>query len=250
MPNPTGVAGRDVVETAPLQVRLKELIVPGRSFTDVARELGVTKATLGRVYRGTSLHTEVWLADLILSLPESASLADHFVDSRGTYRRIEALMWCGYSARRQDKLLGGGHLVANLTTKHRRGPRVARESYERIRAVYGTYITVPPEKAPFNPGANGISRTRGEARRRGFQPPGVWEDIDNDEHPLDAGESVREGVDLVAVERRMSGDRSARLNRAEKRELARMWSASGGTATAFERVTGMRFERYATEEAA
>lgn len=51
-------------------------------------------------------------------------------------------------------------------------------------------------------------------------------------------------IDLVAVERRMAGERSVHLTTAERFEIVRRWVASGRSRNECKRVTGLRPDRY------
>lgn len=58
-------------------------------------------------------------------------------------------------------------------------------------------------------------------------------------------ERVEDGiVDPIAIERRMAGDKSVPLTRAERVELVRRWRASGRALTACDQVAGLNARRY------
>ena len=51
-------------------------------------------------------------------------------------------------------------------------------------------------------------------------------------------------IDYVAIERRMAGDRSIRLNKLEREELVALWRRSGRPMAQMERSTGLNATRY------
>jgi len=60
-----------------------------------------------------------------------------------------------------------------------------------------------------------------------------------------------EFIDMVAVERRMAGDKSVKLSKEEKAELQRRWERSGRSGAEMERITGVNAHRaYGSNEEA
>lgn len=55
-------------------------------------------------------------------------------------------------------------------------------------------------------------------------------------------------VDEVAIERRLNGDKTAALTKAERAELVRRWASTGLSNNACERITGVNPRRYKKEQ--
>lgn len=93
----------------------------------------------------------------------------YLVDTTGSKRRVQALMWLGYTADSVAKRAGiSSHAVKNLL-RDKTG-RVRREKAEAIERVYDDLWDNP---APLGHGARYVSR---QARRLRFVPPAGWDD--------------------------------------------------------------------------
>lgn len=113
-----------------------------------------------------------------------------------------------------------------------------RDTVDAIEALYGELsMTLPPEANHRDRIA--ASRSRNYAKAHGWLPP-----LALDEPDWAETEPITEDVDEVAVRRRMNGDKSVRLNVAEKAHLVRAWQAAGRPLNECERVTGLNPHRY------
>jgi hypothetical protein len=131
------------------------------------------------------------------------------VPSLGSQRRIRALMALGWT----EKLIGAqvGHVTASTVRGVLMNETVTARTAQRIAEVY--------ERLSMRHGPS--ARTRALARNRGWLPPLAWDSIDDpDERPVLSDECV--SVDMVAVQRRISGDRSVTLRLAERTVAYRM----------------------------
>lgn len=102
---------------------------------------------------------------------------EHQVDATGTRRRIEALVWCGWSLARLSARLGtsDSHARKILTSR-----RVAAATERAVRELYRElWSQAPPEAAPYDRRA--ASRARSFARARGWVPPAAWDDDEIDD---------------------------------------------------------------------
>ena len=95
-------------------------------------------------------------------------------------------------------------------------------------------MTLPPEDTPGQ--RSGAQRTRNHARRNGFLPPLMWDDIDDPDerptavtelHPRSAAFHTQP-VDEIVVDRLMAGD-AVPSTKAEREEAVRRWVAAGGS---------------------
>ncbi len=95
------------------------------------------------------------------------------VDSIGTHRRLQGLMFMGYSGRwlaKQIPVSSSGDLVRLM-----RAPRVATATAEKVRRVYDEYAMTP---APSN---RWTTKVRNHARVKGFHSPLSWDDDELDD---------------------------------------------------------------------
>lgn len=163
--------------TDPGQVRLHVLTLLGQGWSarGVAGAAGVAPQTVTRLVRGDAKSIGRATAAKILAvdpdaLPAEAShqTAEPFVPRVGTVRRLQALMFMGYS---QRDLRGYGISAANLLNQQ--GRWVTRSTHDKVAAVYAKLAHVPGP----------TSRSRHEAIKRGYIGPLAWDDIDHDEYP-------------------------------------------------------------------
>lgn len=137
----------------------------------------------------------------------------------GSQRRIQALQAIGYGRDRIARELGytdGGaltYLMQSDTVLVGTAQRIA-DVYERL------CMTVPVGVGP--------TRARTWARRHGYAPPLLWDDIDNDDSANVTVMAIRpqQDIDHAVVWRVLSGE-VLPTNTAERREIMRRWLASG-----------------------
>ena len=114
-----------------------------------------------------------------------------------------------------------------------------RDTVDKVEAMFAELsMTLPPETNQRERIA--ASRSRRYAREHGWMPPLALPDLDT-AAPVLFEEPT---VDEAAIYRRMHGDKSVRLTKAEKAELVRRWVASGRPLNEMERVTGVNTHRY------
>lgn len=102
---------------------------------------------------------------------------EHPVDATGTRRRLQALVWCGWSLARLSARLGGNDELARKILGHR---RVTAATERAARVLYGElWDQAPPEDGPWDRRA--AARARNYARRHGFVPPAAWDDDEIDD---------------------------------------------------------------------
>lgn len=117
-----------------------------------------------------------------------------FVDSTGTRRRVQALAALGWSFV-QIAERAGLHRTATPKAAHLDRP-VRRETADAIQAAFRVMcMTKPPTDTPRQ--RVSVARMRRIASENGWVPPLAWDDIDNDEAPVQVEED-----DMSAKERR------------------------------------------------
>lgn len=116
------------------------------------------------------------------------------------------------------------------------GDRIlARGTVDKIEALYDQLsMTLPPESNQRERIA--ASRARNYAKAHGWLPPLALEDVSDVELTDDY-------LDHAAIERRLAGDKTVRLTKAEKAELRRQWIARGRSLADLERTTGIHSTR-------
>lgn len=174
------------------------------------------------------------------------------VDATGTRRRIQALVCLGYSVNYLGERLG--ILSSNMHTMlHHRGEVTVR-TVKAVEELYDELSMTPNQPADhYRRGA--ATRARNYAAAMGWVPPLGWDEDTIDDPTMEpagvALEHIREiPLDEVAIQRRMSGDKTVKLTRPEKIELAKRWVAAGHSLIAWDRITGLtRIDRYLGEAA-
>jgi hypothetical protein len=161
-------------------------------------------------------------AEKILAVtPDMSLLAPgRHIPSRGTHRRLQALVARGWSQSKLATMLGvdRGNFGVMMRRDH-----VTVGFHRRVADLYEQlWDRVPPHDAWRDSIA--YSRTLNYAQQHRWLPPLAWDDIDNDPEPP----AVEEGDDLVddmAVELAIMGERP-RLTPAERREAVSRLHAS------------------------
>jgi transcriptional regulator with XRE-family HTH domain len=146
---------------------------------------------------------------------------------------LRALIALGWSQSKLAKRLG--ILPSNLGPVIGGDRTLTRGTVDKIEALYDQLsMTLPPESNQRDRIA--ASRARNYARAHGWVPPLDLEDVDG-------VELAGEYLDEAAIERRMRGDKSVRLTKAEKAELRRRWAAARRPLNQLEQVTGVKAHR-------
>ncbi len=117
------------------------------------------------------------------------------VDAAGTHRRVQALVWCGWSQSRISARLG--MLQANFSDLMRRS-QVTAATARSVRALYDEMWDQPPPESSHRERI-AASRARNYARARGWAPPAAWDD-DRIDDPHAAPEGWDRPSRLGAIE--------------------------------------------------
>lgn len=183
----------------------------------------------GELLRGPAKRVRKDTAEKILAVQlELASKA--IIDGADTARRLQALMSIGWSAAKLGHRLG--ILPSNMTPLLWGQRPVTVETAKAVHALYVELAdTAPPESEHRDKIA--AARARNYARTNGWVPPlringrlvvgqAVPTEVDTDDEP----ESLTE-LDEAAINRRMTGEHSVKVTRAERLELVRRLHAQG-----------------------
>lgn len=133
----------------------------------------------------------------------------NLVPVKGTRRRLQALTRIGYTGPDLAARLGlTDQSYLNRITAARAGGPITHVTVDLARKIADLYDDLHDQPAPPSAGA---TRARSRAKRRGWQPPNAWHDIDRDEtHIPDRerpqGTGIHAQVDPVVVDRILGGD--------------------------------------------
>lgn len=173
------------------------------------------------------------------------------IDRTGTVRRIQALVALGWSQSKIADRLGIRRANVTPLAHGRRDVTVAT-----AKAVHRLYdelsMTLPPNTEYRDRIA--ASRARNYARAHGWLPPLAWDDslIDDPTHKPVAERDVALAhateLDEAAIWRRMHGDKTVRLSKAEAAEVVARCRADRWPWNQIEQRTGLKPDRYLTRE--
>lgn len=175
------------------------------------------------------------------------------IDATGSRRRVQALVALGWSQSKIAERIGMLRSNFRLADPSQTTITVAHD--RALRSLYDELsMKLPPEGEWRDKIA--ASRARRYAKERGWLPPLAWDDelIDDPSHEpqfsRDGSHLHSDDVDEAAILRRMNGDRSVRLSKADSAELVRRWQASGRSLSECERHTGVNPHRWIAKEGA
>lgn len=227
---------RRSVDPGPAQMHVASLLGAGWSLRAIAGAANLSPSTVARLRDRNNKQLSRVPAERILAvtgLPgrPSSQTTQPFVSRVGTVRRVQALMFMGWS--HDDLLEEYGIRSANLVNQP--GRWVRRSTYDQVAEIYRRLSN---QLGPS-------PRARLHAKRLGYHGPAAWDDIDHDAEP-DLDDPDTEGTDdfdEAVVLRILAGDRLV-ATRAERREVLARWHTTGRTLADLERLTGWRADRY------
>lgn len=168
------------------------------------------------------------------------------IDSTGAVRRIQALVALGWSQSKIATRLGILRSNFTVLAQGRTGITVAHD--KAVRALYDEWSMQLPPQAEWRDKI-AANRSRNYASAHGWVPPLAWDDESIDDPsagPYVTSDEGAAAVDEAAIERRMLGDKSARLRPVDRAELVRRMLARGVTRNEIERRTGVNVAREMT----
>jgi len=176
------------------------------------------------------------------ALIEHGEPTDGSVGSVGSMRRLQGLAYMGHTLEQQSAETG-----IPITTLH--AIREARTG--KVRTTTHNVIRDASDRIGITPGPSEVARRI--AGSRGWVSLFAWDDdtIDNPRagpRGIPTARLVPVGIDEMAVQRRMHGDRTVRLHAGECAELVRRMRADGWSMNRIEAHTGVKADRYITRE--
>lgn len=143
------------------------------------------------------------------------------VPATGFQRRIQALMYLGYTMEEISRELGHQKSWCSHATRYST-EYVYRTTHDEVDALFRRWCMVLPLDKPIR------TRIRNLARNRGYAPPLAWDNIDDPQERPKRGTTrvYRTAVDEAVVLRLLAGEQLA-CTTAERHEAMRRWRASG-----------------------
>lgn len=170
------------IDPTPARLHVAHLLGQGWTCRGIAGAAGLAPQTVTRLARGEARKIGRTTAAKILAidtgtLPAQASVqtTEPFVPRIGTVRRLQALMYMGYS---HPDLKARGLDSSNILNQT--GTWVTRSTHDRVAAVYRE---LAHKEGPH-------PRSRYEAMKRGYVGPTAWDDIDHDLEPENEDDEV------------------------------------------------------------
>lgn len=180
------------VPAGPVLAHLDRLRAQGWTQAQIGAAAGLHQSALSQLLRKQPDTIRATTAAALLAVQPQRRVTRRTVDATGTRRRVQALMWMGWStvdiAARSGLPVGQVRVLSGRTT-------VTDRTAAAITDVYRQLADVP-----------GPSRNvAGKARAYGYLPPAAWDDVDSDPEPP-AAEPIEDGyVDHVAVQKCLDG---------------------------------------------
>lgn len=240
------------VPAQPVRDHIADLQAAGMGLKTISKRSGVSHGSLWKLMYGLtredgtrtpSRRTLRETAEKLYALDPAwgapLELADGARIPIDPYRiKVRALVALGWSQAKLANRLGIAAANFRITRDEETHIRVA--TARAVDALFAELaMTLPPEQEWRDKIA--ASRARGHAQRHGWLPPLALDDLDQGE---DSSDDDQDGVDEVAVLRRMSGDRSVHLTKAEAAEVVRRWRATGESLNELRRRTGIEPARH------
>lgn len=247
----------NLVDAGPVREHLKAVMAQGVGRRRVSQLAGMSASAVSNLVWGKrrsdgevrpTARVRQETADRLLAIQASPA-GGALVPATGAARRVQALVALGWSQARvsieleyrspsQLTALALGRLEV-MTARHDR----------EVRAVYDRLsMQLPPQTNQRE--RISVSRARAYAKRRGWLPPLAWDDGDLDD-PETSPEALQEAaimhdteLDEAAIYRRMHGDKTVRLSKADAAELVARCTAAGWSLIEIAQRTGIRPERY------
>lgn len=166
------------VDAAAPQAHIARLRAAGVLPGQIAAQAGVSNSTVHRLSDRSEMKVtrKVALALLSVPLPMPGEYVPTFVPSRGTVRRIRALVAIGYSF---------ADLAGMLPLSQRHLTRIAAGELSRVRGTTRESVALLYARLHLRPRVGpDAGHARAFAVRQGWASPMAWDDIDADARPV------------------------------------------------------------------
>lgn len=236
-------------DAQPARAHVKALGAQGMGWKRVAGAAGLSTSVVWKLLYGDpkrnqqpSKRVRHSTADALLAV--KLNLGDHsLIAAAGTRRRLQALVCLGYSQSNLAGRLSIGGASLNHTLHH--SPTVLKATADKVARLYDE-LAMTPNTPTERWARSAATRARNYATWMMWLAPLAWDD-DTIDDPFSEPERVDEslgGVDEIAVQRALDGDRTVPLAKAERAEVVRRWVADGRPLSHLERDLGIHSHRY------
>lgn len=251
------------VDADPVREHLTALMAYGIGLKTVSKLSGISNGSITKIYYGTYASTRgapsrgrYGAGDLLrgpsarvtratreailgvtavpANLPPRADDHERTPHARLQLQALVALGWS--MSRIGDRL---GMKPGNLGRCVHGEQPMQRQTVDKIESLYAELsMTLPPCGDKYS--RISVARSKRYARERGWRPPLDLELAAD----ADLEDDAAHDFDEVAIERRLAGDKSARLTKPEAAEAVARWRATGRSLAECERVTGIKPNRF------
>lgn len=187
---------RPWVDAAPVRDHVRAQMTAGLGWQRIAGLAGVSTSTVSNliyVKAGRSLTTRMrptTAARLLAVRADLDTLAPHaLIDATGTRRRIQGLIWLGYTERRISTMLSPDR-AQRLANDVLYAQRVTAATALAVRAL-SEQLEGKPAPAQTKGARIWVARSRASARREGWVPLAAWDAIDDPAAVPDLGPATR-----------------------------------------------------------
>lgn len=234
------------IDADPTRAHIARLRADGIGLKRIAALSGVAHGTLWKLVYGKPRvdgtcvpsrrcrpETAARILAVTASLEHLGSVV--LVDATGTRRRMQALVAIGWSISCLGRRLG----ITNIHNTIASDQVYARTALAVSQLYAELWDVRPPETTHRE--RYSASRARNYAAAHGWLPPIWWDDdmIEDPQHEPTIDLDEPRGVDEVAIRRRIGGDRTVHLTRAERWHLIRLMHADGHNDQQIARRTGI-----------
>src|SRR4051812_28666626 len=223
------------VDAGPVREQIAALRAAGIGVERIAQLAGLSVGHIRQLaeHGRDDSRTTQWVrpstATRVLAIGiDHASRAPHsLVDATGTRRRLQALIALGWPAELLADQLGRrpASLRRSMT-----GESVTARTAHEVASLYERLENTQPPRVTSEQRA-ATEAARAHAAAQGWLPPLAWDDIDTDPTPTarTAGQSQRNDIDEIAVERALAGNHITYddLTPVEQQEVVRRLTARG-----------------------
>lgn len=187
------------------------------SVREIAAAAGVTSHVVNRVSLGWGDRIRAEHVHALLHCdPAPLEMAGTFVDGTGTARRVQALMFMGWTG---EELMRRTGLSEASIYRPAAGGHVTVRVRDTIAVLYDELWDQEPSQATPSE-AFTVRRAKLRARRLGYVSPLAWDDIDDPEEKPQRGQryGLRERNDGVVIQSALDGEKP-QLSPLETREV-------------------------------
>lgn len=206
------------VDTARSLEHLQRLQGSGMGVRRIGELSGIAHPMITRIRSGRTKQIRHETERRLLSVQPGQVAGGARIDGLGARRRLQALTALGWTAVDLEARSG---LSKDTFRACVLGERVTARTVEAVRDLYERmWNEHPPESTPGE--RMKAQRARAKARRNGWARPLAWdEDIDNPDAAPALDDDIH-GIDEVAIERALEGDKSVSLTKEERAEAVRI----------------------------